>query len=56
MEAAVDAYADPWGEANDPVHPLQFAQVLVHPRAPGQVGGRDGREVLAEQAVAGEVR
>jgi nitrite reductase (NADH) large subunit len=56
MEAAVDAYADPWGEANDPVHPLQFAQVLVHRRAPGQVDGRNGTEGSAEQVVAGEVQ
>ncbi len=56
MEAAVDAYADPWGEANDPVHPLQFAQVVVHPRASGQGDGRDGREAPAEQAAWGEVQ
>ena len=29
IEAAVAAYADPWREAEDPVHPQQFAEVLL---------------------------
>jgi nitrite reductase (NADH) large subunit len=34
MEAAVDAYVDPWREATAPVHPAQFSEVLV------TIGGR----------------
>lgn len=29
IQAAVDAYVDPWQEAVNPVHPAQFADVLV---------------------------
>ena len=29
IDAAVDAYVDPWQEAVDPVHPSQFADLLV---------------------------
>jgi nitrite reductase (NADH) large subunit len=28
IDAAVDAYVDPWLEADDPVHPSQFADML----------------------------
>ena len=28
VQSAVDAFVDPWREANDPVHPAQFTQVL----------------------------
>jgi nitrite reductase (NADH) large subunit len=28
IQAAVDAYVDPWQEAVDPVHPSQFADTL----------------------------
>jgi nitrite reductase (NADH) large subunit len=34
MEAAVQAYADPWQEAATPVHPQQFSEVLVSLGAP----------------------
>jgi nitrite reductase (NADH) large subunit len=29
IQAAVDAYADPWQEAAEPVHPAQFSRVLA---------------------------
>ena len=29
IQAAVDAYQDPWEEALEPVHPAQFSDVLV---------------------------
>ena len=28
MQGAVDAYVDPWQEAEEPVHPAQFLSVL----------------------------
>jgi nitrite reductase (NADH) large subunit len=28
LEAAIEAYQDPWREAEEPVHPAQFAAVL----------------------------
>jgi nitrite reductase (NADH) large subunit len=28
MQAAVDAYVDPWLEADQPVHPAQFVDVV----------------------------
>ncbi len=35
IQAAVDAYVDPWKEASAPIHPLQFAEVLgPSPEAP----------------------
>jgi nitrite reductase (NADH) large subunit len=33
IQAAVDAYRDPWEEALDPVHPAQFSDVLVPSKA-----------------------
>ena len=34
MQAAVDAYRDPWLEAGEPVHPNQFVSAPAEPAEP----------------------
>ena len=46
MQAAVDAYVDPWREGDAPVHPAQFRETLaelpVAPPPEGPVGAAEG--------------
>jgi nitrite reductase (NADH) large subunit len=42
IQAAVDAYVDPWQEGLEPVGPVQFAGVLTAGAAPSYPGSVDG--------------
>jgi nitrite reductase (NADH) large subunit len=49
MQAAVDSYRDPWQEANEPVHPAQFAAPPVLSAAASH-GDRGGARVMPAEA------
>jgi hypothetical protein len=49
MQAAVESYRDPWQEANEPVHPAQFAAPPVLSAAAGR-GDRGGALVMPAEA------
>jgi nitrite reductase (NADH) large subunit len=49
MQASVDSYRDPWLEANEPVHPAQFAAPPVLSAAAHR-GDRGGSGVMPEEA------
>jgi nitrite reductase (NADH) large subunit len=48
MQASVDSYSDPWLEANEPVHPAQFAAPPVLSAAAGR-NERGGAPVVPEE-------